>query len=76
MNPIVKSWKTTATGVVGIISALAFAFSQYLGGGLPAVNWEILLAAVVAGVGFIFAKDAGVTNAVVAGPAVSTPKVP
>jgi hypothetical protein len=70
---MIRSWKTTATGVVGIIGALAFAFSQYLSGGIAGINWEILLAAITAGVGLIFAKDAGVTNAPNPGPAVNVP---
>ena len=73
---MIKSWKTTAAGVTAIIGGLVFAFNQYLGGGLPAVSWEVLLAAIVSGIGLIMAKDAGVTNAVLPGPAQAVPPAP
>jgi hypothetical protein len=56
------SWKTTAAGIVAIVIAVGNAFTQYLQGGLATINWEVLLAGVVAGIGLIMAKDAGVTN--------------
>jgi uncharacterized membrane protein YjjP (DUF1212 family) len=67
---MIKSWKTTAAGITAIVSGLAFAFSQYLSGGVAAVNWEVLLAAVISGIGLIMAKDSGVSNASNPGPAV------
>jgi uncharacterized membrane protein YjjP (DUF1212 family) len=73
MNPVAKSWKTTALGVTGLVSALAFAFTQYLNGGFAAVNFEVLIAAVLGSTGLIFAKDAGVSNAPNPGPAVKVP---
>jgi hypothetical protein len=72
--PIVRSWKTTAAGVTAILLAVGNAFSQYLGGGFAAVNWEVLIAGIVAGIGLIAAKDANVTNAVLPGPAQAAPK--
>jgi hypothetical protein len=74
--PVIKSWKTTAAGITAILLAVGNAFSQFLGGGLAAVNWEVLIAGVVAGIGLIFAKDAGVTNAVLPGPAQNVPVPP
>ena len=59
---MVKSWKTTLAGIISIITGITTAVSQYLSGGLAAVQWEILIATVVAGFGLIFAKDSGVTN--------------
>lgn len=72
--PIMKSWKTTAAGITAIVLALGNAFTQYLGGGLAAVNWEVLIAGVVAGIGLIAAKDANVSNAALPGPAQVVPK--
>jgi hypothetical protein len=72
--PVVKSWKTTAAGITAIVLAIGNAFSQYLGGGLAAVNWEVLLAGIIAGVGLIAAKDANVTNSALPGPAQTVPK--
>jgi len=66
---MIKSWKTTATGITAIIGAAIFAFNQYLGGGMAAVSWEVLITAILAGVGLILAKDAGVTNSPTPGPA-------
>lgn len=73
---MVKSWKTTVTGVFAILTALGVAFGQYASGGFAAVQWEILITAVLAGVGLIFAKDAGVTNSQNPGPAVNVVKPP
>jgi uncharacterized membrane protein YjjP (DUF1212 family) len=56
------SWKTTAAGITAILLAVGNAFTQYLQGGLATINWEVLLAGVVAGIGLIMAKDSGVTN--------------
>jgi hypothetical protein len=71
---MIKSWKTTAAGITAILGAAIFAFNQYLGGGMAAISWEALITAVLAGIGLIFAKDSGVTNAVTAGPAQDAPK--
>jgi len=56
------SWKTTVAGIVAIVIALGNAVLQFLQGGLATVSWEVLLTAVVAGIGLIAAKDSGVTN--------------
>ena len=60
---MMKSWKTTAAGVAAIIAAAVAAFQQYLAGGIAAVNWEVLVTAVVVAIGLIFAKDGNVSNA-------------
>ncbi len=73
---MVKSWKTTVMGVFAILTALGVAFSQYASGGFAAIQWEVLLTAVMAGVGLIFAKDAGVSNSPTPGPAVNVVKPP
>lgn len=70
---MVKSWRTTALGIAGLVSALSFAFTQYLNGGFAAVNFEVLIAAVLASVGLIAAKDAKVSNAPNPGPATTVP---
>ena len=57
---MIKSWKTTATGIVAIIAALAGA-AQALLAGHP-VDWTTTIAAVMAGVGLISAKDSNVTG--------------
>jgi hypothetical protein len=67
---MVKSWKTTAAGVLAILTALGVAFSQYLSGGIAAIQWEVLITAILAGIGLIAAKDAGVSNSPNPGPAV------
>ncbi len=71
-----KSWKTTASGIVAIATGMLFAFSQYLGGGFAAISWEALIAAVTAGVGLIFAKDSNVSNSPTPGAAVKVPPSP
>jgi hypothetical protein len=67
---MIKSWKTTAAGITSILVGLATAFTQYLSGGFAAIQWEILIATITAGIGLIAAKDAGVSNAPNPGPAV------
>lgn len=70
---MVKSWKTTAAGIISIITGITTAVSQYLSGGLAAVQWEILISTVVAGFGLLMAKDASVSNAPNPGEAKSVP---
>lgn len=55
------SWRTTVTGILTIIIAVASAALSFLKTGtLP--DWGILSAAVVSGVGLITARDANVTS--------------
>lgn len=69
------SWKTTLAGVGAILGALSVAIAQYSSGGFAAVQWGMLLTAVVAGVGLILAKDAGVTGGTVAATAEAEKRV-
>jgi predicted aconitase with swiveling domain len=55
-----KSWKTTASGVIAVLVAVASA-AEALINGRP-VDWATVAAAVMAGIGLIFAKDSNVTG--------------
>ena len=55
-----KSWKTTLTGVLAILAALIPALQAQLTGGTA--DWSVVIAATVAGVGLIFARDNNVTS--------------
>jgi len=56
-----KSWKTTATGIVTIIVALLTGFLGWLKtGSLP--DFGAIIAAITAGIGLIAARDNGVTS--------------
>ena len=58
-----KSWKTTAAGVAGIIIAIASCAQAALDGDPATVpNYEVALAAVITGLGLIFARDNGVSS--------------
>ncbi len=57
------SWKTSLAGIGLILGGLGTAIGQFASGGWAAVDLKILLGAVVAGLGLIVAKDAGVSNA-------------
>ena len=50
-----NNWKTTATGVIAIVSALMSAASGLLSG--HAVDWTSVIAAVSSGIGLIHAQD-------------------
>ena len=53
-----KSWKTTLTGICAILVALAGAATLLLDGDAATnPNWTAVIAAVVAGVGLISARD-------------------
>jgi len=51
-----NNWKTTATGIIAIVSAVLSAASGLLSG--HAVDWTSVIAAVSAGIGLIHAQDA------------------
>lgn len=57
----------TILGILTIVGAVSNAGVQYLQGGLAAVNFEVLLAAVSTGVGMILAKGAASTGGTVDG---------
>jgi hypothetical protein len=73
MAALTKSWKTTLAGIAAILTVVGAAVTQYVQGGVAAISWEALIAGVLAGVGLILAKDSGVSNAPVPGPAVKVP---
>jgi hypothetical protein len=53
-----KSWKTTAAGIAGIVAAVALAVShQFDADPTTAADWGAALAALSAGVGLLFARD-------------------
>jgi len=58
MQSISKNWKTTGLGIAAILTAAGAALTA-LTDNDPATlpDWGALIAAVIAGVGLIFAKD-------------------
>ncbi len=63
MNLKNKNWKTTGAGVAAILVAVSAALTAFTDGD-PATNIDFasLLAAVIAGVGLICARDADKTS--------------
>ena len=58
-----KSWKTTAAGVLAIIAAGATALAALFDADPSTVpNWDAVVVATLAGVGLIFARDNNVTS--------------
>lgn len=55
-----KSWKTTVTGIVAIITAICGAVTGIVNN--TPVDWTTVIAAVVSGVGLIAARDNKVTS--------------
>ena len=55
-----KSWKTTVTGIGAIITAIVGATTGVVNN--TPVDWTSIIAAVMARVGLITAKDANVTG--------------
>ncbi len=55
---MIKSWKTTVTGVCSIVAAITGAISS-IANDHP-VDWATVIAAIMAGVGLITAKDSAV----------------
>ncbi len=55
-----KSWKTTVTGILAIIAAISGAVSGFLNG--TPVEWTTVIAAIMAGIGLITAKDSTITG--------------
>ena len=63
MNTMSKNWKTTGAGIAAIVVA-AGAILTAMTDNDPETNpdWAALVAAVIAGVGLIFAKDGNVSG--------------
>jgi len=58
-----KSWKTTTAGVLAIIAAIATALAASFDSDPSTVaNWDIVIAATLAGIGLIFARDNTVSS--------------
>ena len=63
INNMSKNWKTTGAGVAAIVVA-AGAILTAMTDNDPATNpdWAALVAAVIAGIGLIFAKDSNISG--------------
>ena len=63
MNLKNKNWKTTGAGVAAILVAVSAALTAFTDGD-PATNidFAMLISAVIAGVGLIFARDGDKTS--------------
>ena len=58
-----KSWKTTTAGVLAIVAAIATALAaSFDSDPLTVAHWDIVIAATLAGIGLIFARDNTVTS--------------
>ena len=58
-----KSWKTTVSGIGAILAAVGGALSaMFDGNALTNPDWTAVIAAVVAGIGLIAARDNKVTS--------------
>ena len=54
------SWKTTTAGIVAIVAAVTDAVAAVLAGN--PIDYARVIAAIVAGIGLITARDNGVTS--------------
>lgn len=57
MNESLKSWKTTAVGIIGLIISLLQVASAALTGGFEAVEWGTVIPTLIASVAALLAKD-------------------
>ena len=58
-----KSWRTTTTGILAIVVAIAGAVKAELDGdATTAADWGAVAAAIIAGIGLIAARDAKVSS--------------
>jgi hypothetical protein len=59
----VKSWRTTTTGILAIVVAIAGAVKAELDGDVTTTaDWGAVAAAIIAGVGLIAARDNRVSS--------------
>jgi hypothetical protein len=59
----VKSWRTTTTGILAIVIAIAGAVKAELDGDVTTTaDWGAVAAAIIAGVGLIAARDNRVSS--------------
>lgn len=59
----IPSWRTTTTGILAILVAVAGAFKAELDGdATTAADWGSVAAAIIAGIGLIAARDAKVSS--------------
>ena len=64
MNLKNKNWKTTVAGLGAIVVALGVAMQAHFDGNPETiVQWEILITAVFAGVGLLYARDGDKSSA-------------
>lgn len=57
------SWKTTTAGIASIVVAVASCVQAHFDGDSATVpNWEVAVAAIMAGIGLMFARDNGVSS--------------
>jgi hypothetical protein len=58
-----KSWKTSAAGIGAILVAVGSAMTAHFDGDAMTVpDWGAVIAAVIAGIGLLAARDNGVTS--------------
>lgn len=58
MNLKNKNWKTTLAGLGAILISVGVAMQAFFDGNPETVvNWEVVLASLVAGLGLVFARD-------------------
>ena len=57
------SWKTTTAGIASIVVAVASCVQAHFDGDPATVpNWEVAVAAIMAGIGLMFARDNGISS--------------
>jgi hypothetical protein len=60
---LTNSWKTTITGILAILVAAGGAAVKLLDGDAATnPDWEVVMAAIMAGLGLIFARDNNVSS--------------
>ena len=58
-----KSWKTSAAGIGAILVAVGSAMTAHFDGDvITTPDWGAVIAAVIAGIGLLAARDNGVTS--------------